>query len=96
MKSMKGLKETLTVPRTRRIEASHFFYELAHGIAHAFMLFMVTGLVRLFTMKNTMSMKAAPIYPWAWKQGSPSISSCASWLIGLYRSRFFVMKNTKS
>ena len=37
-------------------------------------------------MKNTMSMKAAPVYPWAWKQGSPSISSCASWLAGLYRS----------
>ena len=73
--TMKGLKEILTLLWTRRIEPSHFF-----------MPFVVTKLVRLFTMKNTMSMKAAPIYPWARKQGSPSISSCASWLVGLYRS----------
>jgi len=38
MKSMKQLKETLTLPWTLRIESSRFFYELAHGIVCAFMV----------------------------------------------------------
>jgi len=51
---MKRLKETLTLLRPRETEASHFFYELAHGIARAFM---VSKLLRLFTVKNAKGLK---------------------------------------
>ena len=37
--------------------ALHFFYELAHGIARAFM---VTKLLRLFTMKSMKGLKVNP------------------------------------
>ena len=36
--TMKNMKEALTAPWTREIEASHFFYELVHDIARAFMV----------------------------------------------------------
>ena len=39
--TMKGLKEILTLPRTIRLEALHFFTVPAHGIAHLFMSFRV-------------------------------------------------------
>ena len=38
VKSMKGLRETLTLPWTRRIEISYFFNELARGFARSFMV----------------------------------------------------------
>ncbi len=40
MKSTKSLKETLTLPWRREIEALLFFTVLAHGIARSFMSFM--------------------------------------------------------
>ena|GEM_PF-3863336 len=45
--TMKRLKEALALPWTRRIGASHFSYELAHGIARSFM---VDPLVRRLPM----------------------------------------------
>jgi hypothetical protein len=41
MKSMKNLKEALTLPWTRGIEALLFFSVLAYGMARLFMSFMV-------------------------------------------------------
>ncbi len=68
--TMKNMKEGRTAPWTRKIEAPYLF-----------MRFMVSSLVRLFTMNDTKSMKATSTYPWARKQDPPSISSCASWLV---------------
>ena len=81
MKSMKGLKETLTLLWTREVEASHFFNELAHGIARSFM---VDPLVRLFTMKSMKRLKVNP----AALDTKPELStsscpSCPSWSICL-------------
>ena len=46
----------------------------------AFMCFVVSRLVQLFTMKNTKFMKTPLTCTWVRKQDFPSISSCASWL----------------
>jgi len=56
MKGMKGLKVDLHC-LGHGDRALHFFYELAHSIARAFMSFMVNLLVQLFTMKSTKSLK---------------------------------------
>jgi len=84
------LKETLTLLRPRKTEASHFFYELAHGIARAFI---VTRLLRLFTVRNTKVLKETPTLPWTRRQSSPLLlrdSSCHCsrllWLLSLYGS----------
>ena len=57
---MKGLKEALTLPWTRKIEASHFF-----------MPFAVSRLVQLFTIKDTKRLKEKLILPWVRTQNSP-------------------------
>ena len=53
MKNMKGLKVSSTAMDTESI-ALHFFYEVAHGRACAFM---VANLVRLFSTKNTKGLR---------------------------------------
>jgi len=46
---MKGLKETLALQWTRKIEALHFLTVLAHGIARIFVSFMVFGMSNFIT-----------------------------------------------
>ena len=53
------------------------------------MTFMVSKLVRLFTVKNTELTKATPTYSRARKLGFPSSASCPSWLLSLYGSSWF-------
>ena len=57
--TMKGLKEALTLPWRRKIEASHFFMPFA------------VSLVQLFTMKDTKRLKEKLILPWVQTQNSP-------------------------
>ena len=47
---MKRLKETPILPWTRRIETSHFFNELAHGIARSFMVHSLVWQLPIFFM----------------------------------------------
>jgi hypothetical protein len=51
MKSMKNLKETLTLPWTRGIEALPFFGVLTHGIARLFTV-LAHGIARSFMVDS--------------------------------------------
>ena|GEM_PF-3014744 len=53
MKSTKGLKETRTLPWTRKTGVPNCFYELAHGIARAsFLNELAHGIARAFMVDS--------------------------------------------